>query len=134
MAAAAGLLLGSTLHPDLGAEGLMSPQTQVAGGGARDGYVGGDPGLSRYAGPVPEYVTGTDATRPPAEFADAGAPAPETPAPRPVQDEAPQVRPAPPAWRDMPREPVAYPSNAGGVVYETDLPPPPPPPGEDDPG
>ncbi len=134
VATAAGLMLGATLHPDLGEEAPLAPQTLVAGGGAREAPGGGDPGLGRYAGPIPEYVTGTDATRPPAEFVQALVDAPQIP-PEAVEP-APEmrVRPEPAAWREPPEPPIDYPSRSGGVVYETDLPPPPQPPGDDAPG
>jgi hypothetical protein len=138
--AVAGLLMGAVAHPNLSvgkeAEG---PQMLMAGGGPRGVQLISDPGVGAYAGRVPEYVIGTDWTRPKAEPAW-WASEPER---QPQEDTGPAVvftsddNPAQAqvtrtAWRDEPREPPSYPSARGGVAYEANLPAPPSPPGDDD--
>lgn len=132
-AAVCGLLLGSVLRPDLREDGLLAPQTLISGGGPRL-HTGDsiDPGIGRYAARIPDHVIGTDWIRPPQSAAE---PQPEAPIrtvvyasadPSPAQPAAPSGRvEATPA-------PINYPSDDGGVYYESDLPEPPPPP-EDDP-
>lgn len=140
IAAAAGLLMGAAMYPNLNAETIKGPQILTAGGGPRAETVMADAGVGAYAGHVPDYVIGTDALKPPQYqvLAYAERAEPETAATGDQGDvmayEAPpEVHPA--RWRDEPREPVRYPSQAGNTAYEVDLPAPPPPPaaGDEDP-
>ncbi|WP_293899879.1 hypothetical protein [Phenylobacterium sp.] len=136
--AAAGLLLGAVCHPNLRGETVAEgPQMLLNGGGARGAASAGDAGLSAYGGRTPEYVIGTDWTRPRAEPAQAAAPDEERGGETVVytahDDRAPvQVTHA--AWRDDDRPLPVYPSAQGGVPYEANLPVAPPPPGETDAG
>lgn len=127
-AMASGLLMGAAMQPTLGLDKISGPQTLTAGGGPRQQYDGGEISVARYEGQVPEYVIGTDWTRPrqipvqdvshdPGETVVFAADEP----PEPVQ--VARAR-----WREEPSEPVAYPSARGGVPYEANRPAPPPPP------
>jgi hypothetical protein len=130
--AASGLLVGAAMHPNLDAHAVEGPQMQAPGGGERGTGAAGDLGLAAYPGQPPEYVVGTDWTRPqPVQYADAGG---DTDVVVLAADDDPQPAPVPTraAWRDEPREPTAYPSMRGNVDYEANLPPPPPPPGDAD--
>ncbi|MBU1376564.1 MAG: hypothetical protein KKE02_14065 [Alphaproteobacteria bacterium] len=133
VAAAAGLLMGSAMYPDLDAGERAAPQIQMPGGGPRAMTSGSDAGVQSYGGHVPDYVIGTDALKPRqdlqaiayADQADTGQAADV------VTYEAPaQVQPA--RWQDEPREPTSYPSQRGNVVYTADLPAPPAPPADGD--
>src|SRR6185436_5712052 len=71
--ATSGLLMGAAMHPNLDARDVAGPQIQMPGGGARGTGPAGDVGVAAYPGPPPEYVVGTDWTRPqPDQYADAG--------------------------------------------------------------
>ena len=134
LALVAGVMLGGAMQPNL-TEDFIGPHTLVPGGGERATNIGAQASVADYAGPVPEYVVGTDWTRP-REVTLASEP--EAP---PVED-APEVtiytsetsgvaarepaRIVRSTWRDDVREPAVYPSARGGVIYETDLPAPPP--------
>ena len=137
IAAAAGLLMGAVMYPDLNAGTLKGPQILAGGGGPRDHSDASATGLSAYAGRVPDYVVGTDSLKPPQYevLAYAERAEPETADTGDQGDvmayEAPaEIQPA--RWRDEPREPVRYPSQAGNTTYEADLPAPPPPPSASD--
>ncbi|WP_296595058.1 hypothetical protein [Phenylobacterium sp.] len=140
VAAASGLLMGAAFYPNLHADDVRGPQMLLSGGGPRSHVETADASWTSYAGRVPDYVVGTDSLRPPryqvlayderaehqtaetGDVADTGdVMAYEAPA---------QVQPA--QWREEPREPARYPSQAGNVVYEADLPAPPPPPSDQD--
>ena len=133
VATASGLLMGAVLRPDLNGDGLVAPQTLIAGGGLRDD-AGADPGLARYAGRIPESVIGTDWTRPPPLIAEAHRSEPVDAVVYSSRDQLPEFQPARAAWRDEPPKPVTFPSSDGGVFHETDLPEAPLPPDDDDPG
>lgn len=141
VAVVAGLLMGAVAHPQLQWDEVEGPQMLASGGGPRGVQTVSDPGLGAYAGRVPEYVVGTDWTRPRPEpvWWDARAEAEPEPdleteaARNPVvvyaaHDEPMQMQARRAAWRDEPREPAYYPSDRGGAVYEADLPDAPPPP------
>lgn len=130
-ATASGLLMGAVLRPDLNGDGLVAPQTLIAGGGLRDD-AGADPGLARYSGRLPEHVIGTDWTRPPPLAAEPHRSEPVDAVVYSSSDQAPELQPTAAAWRDEPPEPVAFPSSDGGVFHETDLPDAPLPPDDDD--
>ena len=132
--AACGLLMGAAMQPNLDGHPVEGPQIQLPGGGARgDGPVA-DPTVAAYPGQPPEYVIGTDWTRPrPVRYAAAEPPADDTDIVVLAADDDP---PAPvatrAAWRDEQRGPVVYPSQTGNAYYEANLPGPPAPPGDDD--
>ena len=131
-AVVSGLAMGAVLRPDLHGDGLVAPQTLIAGGGPRDD-ASADPGLARYGGRIPEYVIGTDWTRPPPLVVEAPRSEPVDAVVYP-RDTLPDLQPTRAARPDEPPKPVNFPSNDGGVFHETDLPEAPPPPGIDDPG
>ena len=133
VATASGLMLGAALQPDLRGDGVLAPQTLIAGGGPRDDAVA-DPGLARYAGRIPESVIGTDWTRPPPLIAEAHRSEPVDAVVYSSRDQLPEFQPTRAAWRDEPPKPVTFPSSDGGVFHETDLPEAPLPPDDDDPG
>lgn len=142
--AAVGLLMGAVAHPNLRGEGdAEGPQMLMAGGGERGVQAISDPGVTAYGGRVPEYVLGTDWTRPRVDQTAWWEPEAE-PEPEPQEDTGPavvftadddpaQVQATRVAWQDDPREPAAFPSDRGGVAYEANLPAPPSPPDENDP-
>ena len=135
-----GLLMGAVAHPNLRGEGAAGPQIRMAGGGPRGVQTISDPGVGVYGGRLPEYVIGTDASRPRPEPSWGTAAS----QPEPQQDRGPavvftsdddysgQMQMTRPAWRDEPRPEPAFPSARGGVPYEANLPIPPPAPGADE--
>lgn len=137
VAAASGLLMGAAFYPNLHEDDIKGPQMLLNGGGPRAEAYATDAGWSAYRGRVPDYVVGTDSLRPPQyqalayeervthETADTGQTADV------MAYEAP-IEAQPAKWQDEPREPSRYPSQAGNVAYETDLPAPPPPPSDRD--
>lgn len=129
IAAVAGLLMGAGLRPNLHDPEVLGPQQLVAGGGPRLAPAMEDAGLTRYAGRTPDYVIGTDyirAAEPRIMAAvDEPSPAPEAEVAVYTSPEQLPVRVTHAAWRDEPHTPPRYPSDAGGAVYESDLPPPP---------
>jgi len=137
--AAVGLLMGAVAHPNL-REGDKpeGPQILLAGGGERGVQTVSDPGVGAYGARLPEYVIGTDATRPraePAWWASDPEPQEEDTGPAVVftgDDDPAQVQVTHAAWRDEPRPEPEYPSARGGATYEANLPGPPPPPPEGD--
>lgn len=133
VSAAAGLLLGAAMQPDLRApREAEGPQILAGVSGARQDYMANPGGLGGgYVGQVPDYVIGTDwlkarqAEAPEAAFAD------EVEVVYPDRDD--EAEPiAVVRWREPPREAPHYPSLHGGVAYGVayggELPPPPPPP------
>jgi hypothetical protein len=132
----AGLLLGGVMQPSLDAgDKPLGPQ-MLMGGGTRGGGYAADPGVAAYGGATPEYVIGTDWTRPKtpqyvqyaqADTGDAGDvmayEADDPPAPAEVTRTT---------WRDEPREATVYPSERGNAYYEANLPRPPDAPDETD--
>lgn len=134
---ACGLILGAAMHPTLDVgDRPGGPQILMSGGGPR----GSAEVRHRvaYAGQPPEYVIGTDWTRPPAVSADP-TPRHDDPAPPAEQgetvvftsdDELAPLEATRAAWRDAPREEPYYPSARGGAYYDSDLPEPPPAPDE----
>ena len=118
--AAAGLLAGMAMRPDLDAHEAQGPQVQAAGGGPRAYQAVADPGVSVYRGRIPDYVYGTDWTRPPVIELP-----PEAPAVDEYASEASTTVEAPPpasyaTWREPPREPTVYPSVAGDTAYPSE--------------
>lgn len=135
VAAAAGLLMGSAMYPDLDAEKIEGPQILMGGGGPRSEPVLSQASVATYGDRVPDYVVGTDALKPPKYLALAyedraeAEPADSGESSDVMAYEAPRIQPA--QWRDEPREPTVYPSERGNVSYAADLPAPPEPPVDD---
>lgn len=147
VAAVAGLLLGGSLRPDLKEGENTGPRTLISGGGARSEVMAMDLGMARYEGRVPDYVVGTDWTQPPPLEAQTvndqdNAPDYDAPYTEDLGDvviySAPEVitpmKVTRTTWRDAPNPQIIYPSNTGGMVYESDLPKAPAPPEGSDPG
>ncbi len=133
LAAVAGLLMGAALRPDLRDPEILGPQQLMSGGGPRELSPAEDPGMARYAGPLPDYVVGTDyvrAQQPVMAAVDAAAMDHDVPVYDSPDDLPVLVTQA--AWRDEPRTPPRYPSEAGNEAYESDLPAPPPEPEDGD--
>lgn len=135
VAAAAGLMMGAAMSPDLNEGAMKAPQILLAGGGPRVDVAAADAGVTAYAGRIPDYVIGTDALRP-AEavvlaYDDRAEPEVEPETDDHTGDlmayEAPPER-QPARWTDEPREAPLYPSQRGNTPYGADLPPPPAPP------
>lgn len=108
IALASGLMLGGAMHPDLtGDDRPAGPQIIAGRAGLRSaGPLDGGATLASYAARTPDYVLGTDATKPmgwPGERAETSAP-------------APHIAPA----QEAPSEPVVL----TRAAYD-DLPPPP---------
>ena len=129
--AAAGLLLGTVAHPNLNVGDRPGGPQMLIGSAARGGGYAADPGVGVYAGATPEYVVGTDWTRPKTpqyvQYAE-----PETADTGDVMayaDDAPaQAQVTRAAWQDEPRAATVYPSERGNAYYEANLPGPPSPP------
>lgn len=137
IAAMAGLLMGGAMYPNLNLDGLKGPQILLRGGGPRGHARPSGGGIGVYGGRVPDYVIGTDSLKPPQDPAmaykeDAPYAEPDTGEAGDVlaYEAATEAQPA--QWRDEPREPVRYPSQAGNTAYEIDLPAPPEPPHPDE--
>lgn len=133
MAAAAGLLLGGAMKPNLGGdERPEGPQIFAGWSGVRStGPFDPGPGFASYQGQVPDYVIGTDWKADAYAFTDEVAYEPPPPADEapdaPYAEDLPQVEP----YQEPPRTEPLYPSLAGGARYASDrapaaLPPPPP--------
>lgn len=137
--AAAGLLMGAAAHPNLNVgKDVEGPQILMAGGGPRGVQSISDQGIGAYGGRIPEYVIGTDSTRPRIEQTAWAQPEPEPqgdtgPAVVFAGDDNPaQMQVTRTTWRDEPRDAPYYPSARGGLPYDANLPAPPPAPDEDD--
>ncbi|WP_430425297.1 hypothetical protein [Phenylobacterium sp.] len=131
LAVLAGLLLGGAAQPPL-TDGLLAPQQEWAGGGARNYARGPEPGVSAYAAQVPDYVVGTNYTQAPLvadrvlAYEDRAEPVAYDVAEHAQTAEAT----APTRWEDEPRAPPLYPSQVGNAYNPSDLPEPPEPPVE----
>jgi len=133
LSAAAGLLLGAAMQPDLRGPGETEGQQIQAGvSGVRQAPAYAAGGAAVYDGQVPDYVLGTDWLK---------ASQAEAPPDMASLDEVEVIYPDDHAdaepiavvrWEEAPREPPHYPSIEGGVAYGVayggELPPPPPPP------
>jgi hypothetical protein len=120
--AAAGLLMGMAMHPQLDAREISGPQMLAPSSGIRLASTEIDPGVAVYKGRVPDYVYGTDWTKlPVAEYPEA-APTSEAYA----EDAADTVEDASAlpvthaTWREPPREPTVYPSMSGDTAYPSE--------------
>lgn len=130
LAVLAGLLLGGAAQPPL-TDGLLAPQQEWAGGGARTSNSGAERGVSAYA-QVPDYVVGTNYTQAP-PMADRVVAYEERaePAAYDIAEHAQTAEAtAPTRWEDEPREAPVYPSQSGNAYNPSDLPEPPEPPVE----
>lgn len=137
---AAGLLMGAAMQPNLDEGRVEGPQILLAGGGLRATPAAYDPGAAAYGPNLPEYVVGTDYTRPAVEevalaYDDRAQPVEEDADAAPVVvyrgvDRVEEV--AVTDW-DAPRPAPLYPSQQGNTYYGSDLPDPPEPPAEDAP-
>ena len=133
VAAAAGLLMGAAFRPDLDAHDAAGPQMLMGDAGPRKVVAVADPGLAAYAGHVPDYVIGSDWTRPHEEPAVEEAAAVDEHAGDVMayENEAPpEVTRA--TYVDEPRPAPRYPSMSGNAEYEANVPAPPPPPADVD--
>jgi hypothetical protein len=129
LAVAAGLAMGMSVQPPL-QDRIMAPQQEIAGGGPRTYQAGDERGVAAYSGAVPEYVIGTNYTRPiPTEtqvlaYQDRALPVE-------VADYAQTAEAVAPArWDDEPADEPLYPSMRGNAFNPSDLPPAPEPPQE----
>ena len=126
-----GLLLGGAMHPNLDFGSRPLGPQMLMGGGSRGTSYASDPGVGVYAGATPEYVIGTDWTRPKtpqyvqyaeAQTGDSGDVLAY------AEDDAAPAQVTRAVWRDAPQEATAYPSERGNAYYEANLPAPPEPP------
>lgn len=137
VAAVSGLLMGGALYPDLDQDKVEGPQILMTGGGPRGEPMLSDAGVGGYAGRVPDYVVGTDSLKPPQyqvlAYQDRAEPQQaDTGETGDVMAYEAPIQAQPASWRDEPRDAPRYPSQAGNVAYETDLPAPPEPPALDE--
>lgn len=130
LAIAAGLAMGASVQPPL-ADNILAPQQAWSGGGLRNYATATTQDVGAYPGQVPEYVIGTNYTRPPpvAEqqvlaYAERAEPT--------AYDAAEYARTAedvtPGRWQDEPLSEPLYPSREGNAYNPSDLPPAPEPP------
>lgn len=124
-AVVAGVLCGAVLKPDLGADHTLGPQTISGDGGLHAATWRPDPGVSVYGGRVPDYVVGTDWTRPRREVAY--APAQEAAAHEDAVIYTSDERYEPPMevrrqWAEDERRASSYPSMDGDVRYRGEAP------------
>ena len=118
VAAAAGLLMGAAMKPDLGLDDRPAgPQTVAADAGRSSGpFDDGGFSYAAYGGKVPDYVLGTDfkaaQSLGPTEPA---APQPASP-PEAQEDDVPPVTLTRADYGDEARPPVSYPSIDGGAA------------------
>ncbi len=126
-----GIMLGGAMQPNL-TEDFTGPHTLVPGGGQRSVSIASQQSVADYGAQLPDYVVGTDWTRPreltlaSADVAAAPEPAAEVTVYTSDESSPDPMNVVRTRWRDEARDPVSYPSDRGGLVYETDLPAPPP--------
>ncbi|MBW8812363.1 MAG: hypothetical protein JF588_02965 [Caulobacterales bacterium] len=124
VAVVAGVLMGAAMKPDFGQERVLGPQYFSADGGLHQASYTSDPGVSVYRGRIPDYVIGTDWTRPRRETAY--APSSTEPREEPVAFTAEDEPPPSPmvmtyrTWREPPQEASSYPSVDGDVRYRSE--------------
>jgi hypothetical protein len=121
-AVVAGVLMGAVMKPDFGQERVLGPQFFAADGGVHQASYRPDPGVSVYGGRIPDYVIGTDWTRPRPQTASASPPAPRE---EPVEFTSEDQPPSPMVmtyrtWREAPRDASSYPSMDGDVRYRSE--------------
>ena len=131
LAAMAGLAMGASIQPSL-TDGILAPQQEWAGGGVRNYASASVRDVGAYPGQVPDYVIGTNYTRPQAPAAEDQVLAYEEraqPAAYDVADygETAEAH-APQIWDEEPYEEAYYPSVRGGAYNPSDLPEAPEPP------
>ena len=118
MAASAGLLMGAAMKPNLrGDDRPEGPQMFLGWSAARSTGPFDDGGAyAAYQGQTPDYVVGTDWTKRPVVATDVDyEPAPSVD--YYAQAAAERTHYAQPTYVEPPREPVAFPSMAGGKAY-----------------
>lgn len=140
LAAVAGLVMGAAMQPDLDGDGLIAPQIELPRAGERVELTAYDPGVAAYGRNPPEYVIGTDYTRP--VVMEQAVLAYDERSVEEAVDEAAYEAPvvvyeadaerreaaARTAWREEPAPEPLYPSQQGNTYYASDLPDPPSPP------
>ena len=127
LAGVAGLATGAAVQPAL-QDRILAPQQQMAGGGTRNYAAPSEAGIGLYPGQVPEYVIGTNYTRPPPMAAYEGA-SEEAPSAREAADHAETAEATAPAnWVVEPHPAPLYPSERGNAWNPSDLPEAPEPP------
>lgn len=125
LAGVAGLAMGAAVQPPL-QDRILAPQQQMAGGGARNHAAASEAGVGLYPGQVPEYVIGTNYTRPPpmAAYDEPVRPTAHAAAEHAETAEAT----APARWIVEPHPAPLYPSERGNAWNPSDLPDAPEPP------
>jgi len=131
LAVVAGLAMGASIQPSL-TDGILAPQQEWAGGGVRDYASAPTRDVGAYPGQVPDYVIGTNYTRPQAPPDEEQFLAYEERAQPAAYDagdygETAEAH-APQIWTEEPREEAYYPSMRGGAYNPSDLPEAPEPP------
>ena len=131
LAVVVGLAMGGAVQPQL-ADGILAPQQAWANGGMRTYAAATTRDVGAYPGQVPEYVIGTNYTRP--------LPVPEQvlayeeraePTAYDIAEHARTAEAVAPArWENEPEAEPIYPSQDGNAFNPSDLPPPPEPPVE----
>jgi len=124
VASLAGLMLGGAMRPNLDEHEATGPRILMGEHVERTLPAAYDRGVGAYQGELPEYVVGTDWTRPRAVPVMQADPLPEEAGETVVYEAAPVLRVASPTYREPAPEPL-YPSLRGNTPYESDLPPPP---------
>lgn len=134
VASVAGLLMGAALRPELDEHDAAGPQMQMGESGPRRVLAAYDQGVAAYSGHIPEYVVGTDWTRPRATTEPEPEPLPAEDTgdvmAYEAQDEAVEVSRT--SYVEEYRPAPRYPSMAGNADYEANLPGPPAPPADID--
>jgi hypothetical protein len=128
LATFAGLAIGASIQPPL-QDRILAPQQQMAGGGTRNYAAPSEAGIGLYPGQVPEYVIGTNYTRPPPEYEVLTADDRAEPAAHDAADHAETAEAtAPTRWVVEPHQAPMYPSERGNAWNPSDLPEAPEPP------
>ncbi|HEY0651059.1 hypothetical protein [Phenylobacterium sp.] len=129
LAVVAGLAIGAAIQPPL-QDRILAPQQQMAGGGTRNYATPSEAGIGLYPGQVPEYVIGTNYTRPPPMTAYEGAyEEGAEPTAHDATDYAQTAEATAPArWVVEPHPAPLYPSERGNAWNPSDLPEAPEPP------
>lgn len=126
LAVVAGLAFGAAVQPAL-QDRILAPQQQMAGGGTRNYAAPSEAGIGLYPGQVPEYVIGTNYTRPPPMLEyEVLAYDDRAQAAADHADTAEATAPVP--WEVEPHEAPLYPSERGNAWNPSDLPEAPEPP------
>ena len=127
IAAVAGLLMGMAAKPDLASDDRPAgPQMLSTSGGVRAAgpFADDSTTFASYAGKLPDYVLGTDATKAMNVFPTAYVPPPMKVAVR--DDPPPELPLTHVAYDDTPAPAPSFPSMEGGKTAGSDLLPPAP--------